>query len=446
MLLELRMKVTIVGSGYVGLVSGACFAQMGNQVTCFDVDYEKISMLKKNKVPIYEKGLQEIIEETSKNNCLRFTDSAEEAYKDPLVIFIAVGTPMGEDGSADLSHVLDVANTIGQYISSYAVIVTKSTVPVGTTQLIKGIIQTRIQKRNLNIDFDVASNPEFLKEGVAIKDFMSPDRIIIGSSSSKAIKILQELYAPFTLKKERLVIMDIKSAEMTKYTANAMLATKISFMNEISRICEAVGADINAVRYGIGSDPRIGYDFIYAGCGYGGSCFPKDIRALQKIAQSQNIQTPILQAVEIINNTQKLILVKKIKEYFGNNLSGKTFALWGLSFKPETDDVREAPSLEIIKEIFQSSGKVQAYDPKAIKNTKKYIQDNSLITYYEDKYLALKNCDALIICTEWKEFRSPDFAQISENLKNKVIFDGRNIYSASKLEAMGFKYFMIGKA
>ncbi len=328
------MKITIVGSGYVGLVSGACFAQMGNNVTCFDVDERKISMLQNGEIPIYEKGLKEIVEETTKKGNLIFTTSAQEAYSDALLIFIAVGTPMGEDGSADLSYVLSAAKEIGKNISSYTIIVDKSTVPIGTAELVRSTIREELQKRGAEIDFDVISNPEFLKEGVAIKDFMSPDRVVIGSDSPKAIKILQELYSPFTLKKERLLVMDVKSAEMTKYAANAMLATKISFINEMARICEAVGADINAVRQGIGSDPRIGYDFIYPGCGYGGSCFPKDVKALQKIASSFGIPTPMLEATETINASQKLILVEKIKKIFGKNLQGKTFALWGLSFKP----------------------------------------------------------------------------------------------------------------
>lgn len=438
------MKITIVGSGYVGLVSGACFAQMGNNVTCFDVDERKISMLQNGEIPIYEKGLKEIVEETTKKGNLIFTTSAQEAYSDALLIFIAVGTPMGEDGSADLSYVLSAAKEIGKNLTSYAIIVDKSTVPIGTAELVKSTIQEELQKRGVEIDFDVISNPEFLKEGVAIKDFMSPDRVVIGSDSPKAIKILQELYSPFTLKKERLLVMDVKSAEMTKYAANAMLATKISFINEMARICEAVGADINAVRQGIGSDPRIGYDFIYPGCGYGGSCFPKDVKALQKIASSFGIPTPMLEATEAINASQKLILVEKIKKIFGKNLQGKTFAMWGLSFKPETDDMREAPSLEMIKALTQMGAKIKAYDPKASKNAKFYIGQNPLLEYCNDKYTALQNCDALIICTEWKEFRSPDFEKIANGLKERIIFDGRNIYHSLNLSSFGLKHIMIG--
>lgn len=438
------MKITIVGSGYVGLVSGACFAQMGNKVTCFDIDEKKIAMLKSGEIPIYEKGLKEIIDETMQKGCLSFTTSVSEAYGNALLIFIAVGTPMGEDGSADLSHVLSAAREIGKYLNSYAIIVDKSTVPIGTAKLVRATIEEELQKRGVEIAFDVVSNPEFLKEGVAIKDFMSPDRVVIGSDSPKAIKILQELYSPFTLKKERLLIMDIKSAEMTKYAANAMLATKISFINEIARICEAVGADINAVRQGIGSDPRIGYDFIYPGCGYGGSCFPKDIKALQKIASSVGVDTPMLEATESVNASQKLILVEKIKKIFGENLQEKTFAIWGLSFKPETDDMREAPSLEIIKSLTKMGAKIQAYDPKASENARFYIGENPLLEYCDSKYSALQNCNALIICTEWKEFRSPDFCKIAEKLKEKIIFDGRNIYHSLNLSSFGLTHIMIG--
>lgn len=438
------MKITIVGSGYVGLVSGVCFAQMGNEVICFDVDERKISMLQKGEIPIYENGLKEIVDETTQKGYLSFTMSAQEAYSNALLIFIAVGTPMGEDGSADLGYVLSAAQEIGKHLDSYAIIVDKSTVPIGTAKLVRTTIEEELQKRGVQIAFDVVSNPEFLKEGVAIKDFMSPDRVVIGSDSPRAIKILQELYAPFTLKKERLIVMDIQSAEMTKYAANAMLATKISFINEMAKICEAVGANINAVRQGIGSDPRIGYDFIYPGCGYGGSCFPKDIKALQKIANSFGIETPMLKATEIINASQKQILVEKIKKVFGEDLRDKTFALWGLSFKPETDDVREAPSLEIIKALVAAGAKIQAYDPKAIENTKIYLGENPLISYHDEKYRALQNCSALIICTEWKEFRSPDFERIAQMLSEKFIFDGRNIYTNHDLLNFGLSYQCIG--
>lgn len=440
------MKITIVGSGYVGLVSGACFAQMGNEVVCFDVDERKISMLQNGEIPIYEKGLKEIVDETSQKGNLTFTISPKEAYGNALLIFIAVGTPMGEDGSADLSYVLSAAKEIGKHLTSYAIIVDKSTVPIGTANLVRETIAEELHKRGVRIEFDVVSNPEFLKEGVAIKDFMSPDRVVIGSDSPKAIKILQELYSPFTLKKERLLVMDIKSAEMTKYAANAILATKISFINEMARICEAVGADINSVRQGIGSDPRIGYDFIYPGCGYGGSCFPKDVKALSKIASSCGVKTPMLEATESINASQKLILVEKIKKIFGEDLSGKTFGMWGLSFKPETDDMREAPSIVMIQALTQMGAKIQTYDPKASENARFYIGENPLLKYCEDKYLALRDCDALIVCTEWKEFRSPNFEKIASLLREKIIFDGRNIYHHLDLSSFGLKHIMIGKA
>lgn len=438
------MKITIIGSGYVGLVSGACFAQMGNQVTCFDIDQSRIASLSKAQIPIYEIGLQELIEENL-NKTLFFTADPTQAYFQAQVIFIAVGTPMGEDGHADLSYVLQAAKEIGRHITSYCTIVNKSTVPVGTIDLIKQTIQTELDAREIKIDFDVVSNPEFLKEGVAIKDFMSPDRIIIGSDSPKATKIMQELYASFTLKKERFIVMDTRSAEMTKYAANAMLATKISFINEISQICEALDADINSVRVGIGSDPRIGYDFIYPGIGYGGSCFPKDIRALQKTAESLGINPQILKAVEATNQIQKHHLVTKITQIFGEKLQGRKFAIWGLSFKPQTDDMREAPSLTIIRSLQEKGASIQAYDPKAIKNAKFYLGDLNDLSYFEDKYLALKECDALLVLTEWKEFRSPDFSLIAQNLKEKIIFDGRNIYTHCDLSSFGLKYMCIGK-
>lgn len=438
------MKITIIGSGYVGLVSGACFAQMGNQVTCFDIDQSRITSLSKAQIPIYEIGLKELIEENL-NKTLFFTADPTQAYFQAEIIFIAVGTPMGEDGHADLSYVLEAAREIGRRITSYCTIVNKSTVPVGTIDLIEQTIQSQLNERGIEIDFDVVSNPEFLKEGVAIKDFMSPDRIIIGSNSPRATKIMQELYASFMLKKERFIVMDTRSAEMTKYAANAMLATKISFINEISQICEALDADINAVRMGIGSDPRIGYDFIYPGIGYGGSCFPKDIRALQKTAESFGLNPQILKAVEATNKIQKYHLVTKITKIFGEKLQGKKFAIWGLSFKPQTDDMREAPSLTIIQSLLNLGASVQAYDPKAMKNARFYLGDLENLSYFEDKYLALKECDALLVLTEWKEFRSPDFSLIAQNLKEKIIFDGRNIYTHCSLSNFGLKYVCIGK-
>lgn len=438
------MKITIIGSGYVGLVSGACFAQMGNQVTCFDIDQARIASLCKAQIPIYEIGLKELFEENL-NQTLFFTADPSRAYLQAQVIFIAVGTPMGEEGHADLSYVLKAAREIGRWIDSYCVIVNKSTVPVGTAYRIKQTIQAELDLRGVKIDFDVVSNPEFLKEGVAIKDFMSPDRIIIGSNSPRATKIMQELYSSFTLKKERFIVMDPQSAEMTKYAANAMLATKISFINEISQICEALGADINAVRIGIGSDPRIGYDFIYPGIGYGGSCFPKDIRALQKTAESLGLNPQILKAVEATNQIQKHHLVRKVTNIFGEKLQGRKFAIWGLSFKPQTDDMREAPSLTIIQSLLKKGASIQAYDPKAMENAKFYLGDLENLAYFKEKYLALQECDALLILTEWKEFRSPDFSLIAQTLKEKIIFDGRNIYTHCNLSNFGLKYICIGK-
>lgn len=438
------MKITIIGSGYVGLVSGACFAQMGNQVTCFDIDQARIASLCKAQIPIYEIGLKELIEENL-NQTLFFTADPSRAYLQAQVIFIAVGTPMGEEGHADLSYVLKAAREIGRWIDSYCVIVNKSTVPVGTAHRIKQTIQAELDLRGVKIDFDVVSNPEFLKEGVAIKDFMSPDRIIIGSNSPRATKIMQELYSSFTLKKERFIVMDPQSAEMTKYAANAMLATKISFINEMSQICEALGADINAVRIGIGSDPRIGYDFIYPGIGYGGSCFPKDIRALQKTAESLGLNPQILKAVEATNQIQKHHLVTKITNIFGEKLQGRKFAIWGLSFKPQTDDMREAPSLTIIQSLLKKGASIQAYDPKAMENAKFYLGVLENLAYFKEKYLALQECDALLILTEWKEFRSPDFSLIAQSLKEKIIFDGRNIYTHCNLSNFGLKYICIGK-
>lgn len=436
------MKITIVGTGYVGLVSGVCFAQMGNNVICLDIDCTKISMLQEGQSPIYETGLQELLQQNIKKKTISFTSNPHIAYTNAEIIFIAVGTPMGEDGSADLSYVLEAAKEIGKHISHYCVIVNKSTVPIGSAKLVQETIAHELLLREKKVDFDVVSNPEFLKEGVAIADFMSPDRIVVGSDSPRATKILKELYTPFTLKKDRLIVMDTASAEMTKYAANAMLATKISFINEISRICEAVGADISRVREGIGSDPRIGYDFIYAGCGYGGSCFPKDVKALQNIASTHSVETKILYAVEQVNEEQKLILVDKIIQFFGQDLQNKTFGIWGLSFKPETDDMREAPSLKIIKSLTNLGARIQAYDPEAIENAKHYLQDIPNIEYFDEKYSAIQNCDALILLTEWKEFRAPDFTKMAKILKNKIIFDGRNIWHSQIPN--NFQYFGIG--
>ena len=556
------MQVTIIGSGYVGLVAGACFAQMGNEVICLDVDSKKIESLKQGKIPIYEPGLEEMVRENARLKTLRFTTDKKEAISNAEVIFIAVGTPMGEDGSADLSFVKAVAQDIGSHIErEYVVVVDKSTVPVGTAREVRKIIESALIKRGRHsvlsdksrivsaeaaalttskllasasqshdfssqslecqdsgkvdskglesnttaesakldsskhanttnalaevslgnfvgcealsarsylsgsaeareansrksvkdatqkITFDVVSNPEFLKEGVAIKDFMSPDRVVIGTDSTRALEVMKVLYAPFLLKSDRLIAMGIESAEMTKYAANAMLATKISFINEMSQICERVGANINDVRQGIGSDSRIGYSFIYPGCGYGGSCFPKDVRALEKSAKDVGYTAKILNAVQEVNEKQKMLLVEKIVRHFGENLQGLSFCVWGLSFKPETDDMREASSLVLIDELTKRGATIQAYDPKAYEQARFYLKDKlSSITFMESKYSALQGCAALVLLTEWREFRSPDFDEIAKLLKEPIIFDGRNIYQHCGLESKGFKYYQIGVA
>ena len=566
------MRVTIIGSGYVGLVAGACFAQMGNEVICLDVDSKKIESLKQGKIPIYEPGLEEMVRENARLKTLRFSTDKKEAISNAEVIFIAVGTPMGEDGSADLSFVKAVAQDIGSHIErEYVVVVDKSTVPVGTAREVRRIIESALIKRGRHsacglehlghsvlsdksgsaspcslqrttsashsqdlhnpnfssqflecqdsgkvdskglesnttaesakldsskhanttnalaevslgnfvgcealsarsylsgsaeareansrksakdatqkITFDVVSNPEFLKEGVAIKDFMSPDRVVIGTDSTRALEVMKALYAPFLLKSDRLIAMGIESAEMTKYAANAMLATKISFINEMSQICERVGANINDVRQGIGSDSRIGYSFIYPGCGYGGSCFPKDVRALEKSAKDVGYTARILQAVQEVNEKQKMLLVEKIVRHFGENLQGLSFCVWGLSFKPETDDMREASSLVLIDELTKRRARIQAYDPKAYEQARFYLKDKlSSITFMESKYSALQGCVALVLLTEWREFRSPDFGEIAKLLQEPIIFDGRNIYQHCGLESKGFKYYQIGVA
>lgn len=431
------MKITVVGSGYVGLVASACFSEMGNEVIVLDIDQNKIHQLKKGIVPIYEPGLKELIEKNTLSSNLSFTAEKEIAYKNREIIFIAVGTPMGEDGSADLSYVLNAAKDIAKTINQHTIIVNKSTVPVGTAKKIQSIINEHICDKNLS--FDIISNPEFLKEGVAITDFMSPDRIIIGYENPKALEVMKSLYAPFLIKNNRIIAMDLASSEMSKYASNAMLATKISFINEMSQICEKVGADINNVRIGIGSDSRIGYSFIYPGCGYGGSCFPKDIKALQKTATQYGISPFLINAVEKVNEEQKRVLGSKIKRVFGENLQGKSFCIWGLSFKPETDDIRESSAIVLIEELLKLGAKIQAYDPKAMGNMKRIFPT---LTYCKDKYEATKDCNALVIVTEWKEFRNPDFTKISSLLAEKVIFDGRNIYKDHQL--LGFKYYNIG--
>ncbi|MFT7003545.1 MAG: UDPglucose 6-dehydrogenase [Sulfurimonas sp.] len=439
------MKISVIGTGYVGLVSGVCFAQMGNSVTCVDIDEKKIQDLKHGVIPIYEPGLEDMTLENYKNKTLDFTTNAKEAIKNSSIAFIAVGTPMGEDGSADLKYVLAVAKTIGESIEDYIVVVDKSTVPVGTAEKVYATIQAELDKRGVKIDFDVVSNPEFLKEGAAIDDFMKPDRVVIGADSKRAMDVMRELYAPFMKHHDRFIAMDIKSAEMTKYAANAMLATKISFMNEISQICERVGADINKVRNGIGSDSRIGYSFIYPGCGYGGSCFPKDVQALAKTAKDFGYNPRMLDAVEAVNLDQKFVMSNKVIARFGENLYGKTFAVWGLSFKPETDDMREASSITIINELTSRRAKIVAYDPKARHEAEShYLKGNENISYVDSKYEALKDADAVILVTEWQEFRAPDFYEMKKLLNSAVFFDGRNQFDKEKMNEYGFEYFQIG--
>lgn len=439
------MNIAVVGTGYVGLVTGACFAEMGNRVICVDIDEKKITNLKNGIIPIYEPGLENIVLKNVKSGDLTFTTQIEDALKKASICFIAVGTPMGEDGSADLQYVLAVANSIGQHMDKHMYIIDKSTVPVGTADKVQATVAKALKDRGSDLTFDVISNPEFLKEGAAVGDFMKPDRVVVGADNEKALEVMRELYAPFTVNHERFIAMDIKSAEMTKYAANAMLATKISFINEISRICEKVGADVNKVRLGIGSDSRIGYSFIYPGCGYGGSCFPKDVQALIKTAKNNGYEPKILSAVEEVNYSQKQVIVDKVVKRFGENLSGMTFGVWGLSFKPETDDMREAASITIISELTKRGAKIKAYDPKAVHEAKEcYLKGNESVEYVDSKYIAVRDADAMILITEWKEFRSPDFEEIKKTLKSPVIFDGRNQYNKERILEMGFEYFQIG--
>lgn len=440
------MKITVIGSGYVGLVSGACFSEMGNKVTCIDIDQKKIKKLNEGLIPIFEPGLESMILRNVKRKNLFFSTNLKDALKDSEIAFIAVGTPMGEDGSADLQYVLSVAKSIGQIIKKRIIVVDKSTVPVGTAAKVKAVIKKELMLRNLDINFDVVSNPEFLKEGAAIDDFMKPDRVIIGTDSDYATELLKELYKPFCMSRDKFISMDILSAEMTKYAANAMLATKISFINEIANICELVGANVNDVRIGIGSDQRIGYSFIYPGLGYGGSCFPKDIKALVSIAENNNYNPKLIKAVEQVNNNQKLVIANKIIARFGNNLKKYTFGVWGLAFKPGTDDMRESPSIYIIKKLIEKGAKIIAYDPKAIHEAKNhYLKGIHNLSYVKSKYEVLENSDALVLLTEWKEFRSPDFELIKSKLKTPIIFDGRNQYNNFTLVKKGFEYYQIGK-
>ncbi|MAJ98166.1 MAG: UDP-glucose/GDP-mannose dehydrogenase family protein [Flavobacteriales bacterium TMED288] len=440
------MNITVIGSGYVGLVSGTCFAEMGNKVTCVDIDSVKIEKLNQGVIPIFEPGLETMVLKNVKNKNLFFTTKLHEALKSSEIAFIAVGTPMGDDGSADLQYVLAVAKSIGQSMQKRLIVVDKSTVPIGTADKVKATIQKELDERKSDLHFDVVSNPEFLKEGAAIADFMKPDRVVVGTDSDYAEETLKQLYQPFCMSRQRFITMDIRSAEMTKYAANTMLATKISFMNEIANICERVGADANQVRIGIGSDERIGYSFIYPGAGYGGSCFPKDVKALTKIAKENNYNAQLINAVERVNNAQKLVIAQKIITRFGEDLTGFTFGIWGLAFKPGTDDMREAPAIYVIKELVKRGAKIKAYDPKAVNEAKDhYLKGVQNITYADFKYEVLKDSNALVLLTEWKEFRSPNFEEIKTQLKTPVIFDGRNQYSTFSLEKKGFEYNQIGK-
>lgn len=436
------MKIAVVGTGYVGLVTGTCFAEVGIDVTCVDIDQRKIDNLHKGIMPIYEPGLEEMVLRNVDKGRLHFSTSLQEAIQGAEVAFIAVGTPPGEDGSADLKYVLGVANEIGTHMNDYLVVVTKSTVPVGTSERVRKAVAEAQAARGVNIAYDVASNPEFLKEGAAIEDFLKPDRIVVGTSSKKAEETIGKLYKPFTLNGHPVIYMDIPSAEMTKYAANAMLATKISFMNDIANLCEIMGADVNLVRKGIGSDPRIGNKFIYPGVGYGGSCFPKDVKALIRTAREHGHEMRILESVEDVNDDQKMVMSKKVVRHYGEDLKGKTFAVWGLSFKPKTDDMREAPSVVIINELLKRGAQVRAYDPVAMEEAKHQLHDT--IAYAKDQYDALLDADALLLITEWPEFRVPNFEVVKKLMRGTVIFDGRNQYDRHELREMGFTYYGIG--
>lgn len=437
------MKIAIVGTGYVGLVTGTCFSEMGVDVTCVDVMESKIENLKKGILPIYESGLEDMVHRNYGAGRLKFTTDLSSCLNDVEVVFSAVGTPPDEDGSADLRYVLDVARTIGRNMNKYVLVVTKSTVPVGTAQKVKAAIQEELDKRKVKIEFDVASNPEFLKEGDAIDDFMKPDRVVVGIESAKAKAIMERLYKPFMMNNYRLIFTDVPSAEMIKYAANSMLATRISFMNDIANLCELVGADVNMVRKGIGADSRIGSKFLYPGCGYGGSCFPKDVKALIKTAEKKGYPMRVLQAVEDVNEIQKSILFDKLINHFEGNLKGKKIALWGLAFKPETDDMREAPALVLIDKILKANAEVIAYDPVAIEECKRRIGDK--IEYVTNMYDAVLDADALLVVTEWKEFRMPSWGVLKKAMKEAAVFDGRNIYEKRELQELGFTYSCIGK-
>jgi UDPglucose 6-dehydrogenase len=439
------MKVTVIGTGYVGLVSGTCLAEVGNDVLCLDVDAEKIRILNEGGIPIYEPGLEAMVARNKAAGRLRFTTSVEEAVAHGTLQFIAVGTPPDEDGSADLQYVVAAARNIGRHMTGYKVVVDKSTVPVGTADKVRAAIGEELKARGEAIDYSVVSNPEFLKEGAAVEDFMKPDRIVVGAEDARAAELMRQLYAPFQRNHERLIIMDVRSAELTKYAANAMLATRISFMNELANLAEKLGADIELVRRGIGSDPRIGFHFLYPGCGYGGSCFPKDVQALARTARSAGQDLKVLQAVEDANEDQKRVLTRKIVARLGEDLTGRTFALWGLAFKPNTDDMREAPSRVLVADLLARGARVQAYDPVAMHEARRIFGDEPRLAYAESPMAALEGADALAIVTEWKEFRSPDFDAIKAQLKTGIVFDGRNLYEPAHPRAAGLEYHAIGR-
>jgi len=439
------MKVTVFGTGYVGLVTGACLADVGHDVLCVDIDQKKVDNLNAGIIPIYEPGLEAIVKQAVQHGLLNFTTSMDGAVEHGELQFIAVGTPSGEDGSADLQYVVAVAKTIGQRINGYKVVVNKSTVPIGTAEIVHSALADELAKRGVSIPFDVVSNPEFLKEGAAINDFMKPDRIVVGTESEKAEHLLRELYAPFNRSHDRMIFMDVRSAELTKYAANAMLATKISFINEMANLAELLGADIEKVRNGIGADPRIGYHFIYPGCGYGGSCFPKDVKALINIARNVDYRAGLMEAVDKVNQAQKDKLFSYVERHFGSDLKGKVFALWGLSFKPNTDDMREAPSRVLMEAIWAAGAKVQAYDPVAMEETQHIYGLRDDLKLVGTKEAALEKADALIICTEWKNFRAPNFELLRSALRNPVIFDGRNLYEPDRMSSLGFEYYAVGR-
>ncbi|MGA0098993.1 MAG: UDP-glucose dehydrogenase family protein [Steroidobacteraceae bacterium] len=439
------MNITIFGSGYVGLVTGACLADVGNHVVCVDVDAAKIERLNQGEVPIHEPGLDDLIRRNAGKGRLQFTTDAESAVRHGLFQMIAVGTPPDEDGSADLRYVLQVAETIGQYMNEYKVVMTKSTVPVGTADKVRARVAESLSARGATIEFDTVSNPEFLKEGAAIEDFMKPDRVVVGTDNPRTAELLKALYDPFTRSRDRMIVMDVRSSELTKYAANALLATKISFMNELANLAERMGADIEKVRQGIGSDPRIGYSFIYPGAGYGGSCFPKDVQALERSARECGYEASVLQAVEETNRRQKQVLFRKVERHFGDALKGKVLAVWGLAFKPNTDDMREAPSRELLESLWKAGAKVQAYDPVAMEETRRIYGERDDLRLCDSGEAALVGADALVICTEWKEFRSPDFSRIKSSLSQPVIFDGRNLYDPTLMGGFGFTYYGIGR-